>query len=141
MVPNHQQIRVFQSTHLLRGGTRGASSPRTTSKFQSTHLLRGGTERFCALGVGGANISIHPPPARWDDDLIAIAAALTGFQSTHLLRGGTDKPVDNRTAEEINFNPPTSCEVGLVRPAAVAVATVFQSTHLLRGGTWTDARV
>ena len=58
--------RLFQSTHLLRGGTFSApNSILLWPLFQSTHLLRGGT--FNKL----------------------ISVFDFKFQSTHLLRGGT----------------------------------------------------
>ena len=57
---------IFQSTHLLRGGTLKNASRVAGLVFQSTHLLRGGTDRSTA------------PRAKQ-----------LRFQSTHLLRGGT----------------------------------------------------
>ena len=109
--PHHHFITLFQSTHLLRGGTYAVPrravmeayfNPPTSCEvgpsdttchiarctgFQSTHLLRGGTRRVDQP---------HGPSV---------------FQSTHLLRGGTCSlrftPVPFRY-----FNPPTSCEVG-----------------------------
>ena len=101
--------------------------------FQSTHLLRGGTLRHQQIRLSGA-ISIHPPPARWDvrqaalrpdllhfnpptscevgPGVIRSSVITSPFQSTHLLRGGT----------RLYF------QQGLHWRK-------FQSTHLLRGGT------
>ena len=78
---------LFQSTHLLRGGTPTLKTPPQKLKFQSTHLLRGGTLRSAALSPTSP-ISIHPPPARWDS-----ISRSSSFDFS-------------------NFNPPTSCEVG-----------------------------
>ena len=79
---------IFQSTHLLRGGTQMIDQSRDALiKFQSTHLLRGGTRYF---------IPMHPT---------------SQFQSTHLLRGGT-RWVLVHGGGTFHFNPPTSCEVG-----------------------------
>ena len=57
-------------------------------------------------------ISIHPPPARWDEIGRKVIVPELKFQSTHLLRGGTGQS------------------------DAIDRAMIFQSTHLLRGGTW-----
>ena len=103
-------------------------------------------------------ISIHPPPARWDPPAsdgqgrlwyfnpptscevglsTSICRALnTVFQSTHLLRGGTRAACPRWTPCRY-FNPPTSCEVGRQESFNQLQAMEFQSTHLLRGGTGT----
>ena len=123
--------------------------------FQSTHLLRGGTCHRAGCRRS-ADISIHPPPARWDSchhdvsvragnfnpptscevghDCYHTGLISPEFQSTHLLRGGTYMP-ELLQQEGKDFNPPTSCEVGhrLERPPLRL--SIFQSTHLLRGGT------
>ena len=82
---------------------------------------------------GDPEISIHPPPARWDARRARRYARHSGFQSTHLLRGGTMDDifttldilisihppparwdVSSKKVWRIiySFNPPTSCEVG-----------------------------
>ncbi len=100
---------VFQSTHLLRGGTLQHSINSIAKEFQSTHLLRGGTV-YLWIVIRIIKISIHPPPAR-RDLFTRRAESPIVFQSTHLLRGGTPLPVLFQALQ------------------------VFQSTHLLRGGT------
>ena len=147
---------TFQSTHLLRGGTRLERDAMDGHVFQSTHLLRGGT----------------PLPKRYWFCCVT-------FQSTHLLRGGTP-PASDGQGHLWYFNPPTSCEVGPAHGACAAgiadfnpptscevgrdcelegrtgmdisihppparwdmcccpytpLIWLFQSTHLLRGGT------
>ncbi len=77
----------FQSTHLMRGGTWKSRHCCLLKEFQSTHLMRGGTS-VSGWVVDTTPISIHPPHARWD--------------GTHGLSVGRDS----------HFNPPTSCEVG-----------------------------
>ena len=62
-------------------------------------------------------ISIHPPPARWDGQGIKSLRQEGIFQSTHLLRGGT-RPHRSGPARTKYFNPPTSCEVGHCRQNA-----------------------
>ena len=79
--------------------------------FQSTHLLRGGTCHRAGCRRS-ADISIHPPPARWDSCHHDVS-----------VRAG-------------NFNPPTSCEVGHDCYHTGLISPEFQSTHLLRGGTY-----
>ena len=71
-------------------------------RFQSTHLLRGGT---CLTKTSDTDtsISIHPPPARWDES----RGVIPGFF--------------------LYFNPPTSCEVG---PLALSVALISLSISI-----------
>ena len=124
-------IAVFQSTHLLRGGTGEPHLRGARQGFQSTHLLRGGTPALappverrnfnpptsCEVGLcldinkgEPFNISIHPPPARWD-----------------LSRPYKPYPL------QISIHPPPARWD--LNPIIVIHITVFQSTHLLRGGT------
>ena len=107
--------------------------------FQSTHLLRGATADD-PLDEQPGRISIHAPLARCDSiqrrsrpsfwcyfnprtscevrrELLLFCVLSTVFQSTHLLRGatfGSPQGVVNHT----DFNPRTSCEVRPTHPAA-----------------------
>ena len=123
--------------------------------FQSTHLLRGGTIHPTNLGAWD-HISIHPPPARWDARncdtypvphkfqsthllrggtiYAALRLHISKFQSTHLLRGGTESTTfDQKSPSRFQS---THLLRGGTRPGAIGSNTYgFQSTHLLRGGT------
>ena len=147
---------LFQSTHLLRGGTARSSS----REFISVYFNPPTSCEVGRAGIGEAviriNISIHPPPARWDSLCCFRSASSSSFQSTHLLRGGTrgsaiigqvasisihppparwDSAAMPVVSDIVNFNPPTSCEVGRQAYKVYTDTELFQSTHLLRGGT------
>ena len=125
----------FQSTHPVRGATRGAlRGVGGDDLFQSTHPVRGATSGRggvdlrsvdfnprtpCGVRLPGfllvddtGLISIHAPRAGCDGDGRRAAVLQAGFQSTHPVRGAT------LAASEL---PPSS--------------VVFQSTHPVRGAT------
>ena len=58
-------VRLFQSTHPVRGGTPRRGQEKEKSVFQSTHPVRGGTPSWRIPLLGGG-ISIHPPREGWD---------------------------------------------------------------------------
>ena len=124
--------------------------------------MRGGT--LCGSDAAAAErqISIHPPHAGWDNDLLLFFARSVVFQSTHPMRGGTLFRWLEAGAGG-HFNPPTPCGVGLYYPQSVWYWSVisihpphagwdfrlslfraregpFQSTHPMRGGTCVDQR-
>ena len=102
-------LRLFQSTHLLRGATRLTRMVLKMGSFQSTHLLRGATyaER---VRTTRCTISIHAPLARCDtgesreDQNKAI--------SIHAPLARCDPPPGAAGLWiTFHFNPRTSCEV------------------------------
>ena len=54
----------------------------------------------------GRFISIHPPPARWDENHGAVTFNGMKFQSTHLLRGGTSEKSASPMNFTISIHPP-----------------------------------
>ncbi len=146
---------LFQSTHLLRGGTNFWCGGCPGWRFQSTHLLRGGTHIHGPL-CDQLPISIHPPPARRDDGCDDRLRSV-GHISIHPPPARRDDPLPDRPSPVRHFNPPTSCEAGprqtmsrlymlYFNPPTSCEAgprltlrsgclALFQSTHLLRGGT------
>ena len=132
----HAASSVFQSTHPMRGATKGSVSrasetythfnPRTpcgvrlmTSQqkirlhiFQSTHPMRGATIPHLAVeSVSG--ISIHAPHAGCDS-----------------------MRTERRELTRSDFNPRTPCGVRLVQFHAAIPVLPFQSTHPMRGATF-----
>ena len=81
------QLKLFQSTRPVRGGTRGGAGGGTSTTFQSTRPVRGGT---IPLDAGDA-------------------AAV--FQSTRPVRGGTPMALCLRV-HRLDFNPPAPCGAG-----------------------------
>ena len=78
----------FQSTHPVRGATKGADgAPGKDGAFQSTHPVRGATRATIQIDVIIAFQSTHP--VRGATSFIALFAFFTGFQSTHPVRGAT----------------------------------------------------
>ena len=135
MDARHMYGSIFQSTHLLRGGTRLPWVETRPQAFQSTHLLRGGTAISTPCATKHRNFN---PPTSCEVGPGVSGSPLScmrRFQSTHLLRGGTRLTTNSICAEPSisihppparwdmdsaraacmetdNFNPPTSCEVG-----------------------------
>ena len=126
----------FQSTHPLRGATKGNGWSSRQQEFQSTHPLRGAT----IYGITGLMRkefqSTHP--LRGATLVPRQVSILVLFQSTHPLRGATCRPGRRRTLNSVSihaplarcdlrlrgkghrllcFNPRTPCEVRL--PMAV----------------------
>ena len=121
----------FQSTHPLRGATKGRRGAADhlqisihaplagcdfgtielggTGRFQSTHPLRGATGRPARLTPRAAFQSTHPlRGATLEDILLQNIAKL--FQSTHPLRGATPNCRPSRKTQR-DFNPRTPCGV------------------------------
>ena len=127
------QLPEFQSTHPVRGATRGVPVYRVLSKdfnprtpcgvrqelnkhniqewiFQSTHPVRGATYRRIQTLFAG------------------------GFQSTHPVRGATIC-VPLLARADLHFNPRTPCGVRQLSLLNVFKLFRFQSTHPVRGAT------
>ena len=124
----------FQSTHLLRGGTRPDGSAPPPRRYFNPPTS-------CEVGLGAVvvntpeeRISIHPPPARWDLAKYFPLCAVVEI-SIHPPPARWDQRWKTRWGPSRYFNPPTSCEVGPVTVPDAGAALTFQSTHLLRGGT------
>ena len=124
-------------------------------RFQSTHPVRGATRGECALGRRG-RISIHAPRAGCD----SVRAAVHPWRgiSIHAPRAGCDKKLNARPQIMYDFNPRTPCGVrrenrcaeSRIRPISIhapragcdyrdpegaAADARFQSTHPVRGAT------
>ena len=77
--------------------------------FQSTHPLRGATKGLFLCENTG-DISIHAPLAGCDARPVPVLRRTGGFQSTHPLRGATLRQ-SARSPTSANFNPRTPCGV------------------------------
>ena len=126
----------FQSTHPLRGATRGIPLRCHFDGFQSTHPLRGAT--LTAINVLRDDRDFNPR---------------TPCGVRHLSNGQSSSPCDfnPRTPcgvrrdgilparDRVNFNPRTPCGVRLYEQYNRQNVPKFQSTHPLRGATRTGA--
>ena len=147
-------VLLFQSTHLLRGGT-GQGDRRHHGQAISIHppparwdwRMYGAPPSgvyfnpptSCEVGLAHrvqwfvTAISIHPPPARWDKAIATRYIRELEFQSTHLLRGGTFKEYIDHWMHV--FQSTHLLRGGTFWPVLWISWVIFQSTHLLRGGT------
>ena len=79
------------------------------------------------------SISIHPPPARWDPSGNSPSGHCQDFNPPTSCEVGLGEV--GCICQCCYFNPPTSCEVGPGEVGELCDHYKFQSTHLLRGGT------
>ena len=98
----------FQSTHPVRGATRGRSPIKRSLIFQSTHPVRGATRRSIRRQYRGG-ISIHAPRAGCD--LYREGGAVDITISIHAPRAGCDLCRQRGIRPRNNFNPRTPCGV------------------------------
>src|SRR5699024_1035419 len=73
--------------------------------FQSTHLMRGATKGANAL-MWLVDISIHAPHARCDSKWSRSLSCVLSFQSTHLMRGATLQRLASDLALSISIHAP-----------------------------------
>ena len=154
-------IRIFQSTHPLRGATLPSKYWFCWQIFQSTHPLRGATYNSGSRPALRGNFNPRTPCGVRHSNR-AFPAARPAFQSTHPLRGATasQKTIQRLTAHfnprtpcgvrlhhpqpqpnRRYFNPRTPCGVRLVDESTETMErTQFQSTHPLRGATHRPCR-
>ena len=121
-------VRTFQSTHPVRGGTSAVTRAVEDYKI-SIHPPRAGWDDFknkhcssditisihpprAGWDIGGVTptikkgISIHPPRAGWDVTGSAVLQNVKIFQSTHPVRGGTANIKAQHAADVISIHPP-----------------------------------
>ena len=109
----------FQSTHPLRGATRGETIVRLPAKI-SIHAPLAGCDPALRLDeLDVVDISIHAPLAGCDPkhrDLLGVPGA---FQSTHPLRGATPTNIIERGCYGISIHAPLAgCDTRATRTAA-----------------------
>ena len=147
--------KTFQSTHPLRGATRGRTSWSGWGTFQSTHPLRGATlsrlshlfhdKNFnprtpCGVRRGSTDqalqvieISIHAPLAGCDRPYPALRRCQANFNPRTPCGVRPDHSPPRR--QQRYFNPRTPCGVRRTFYRRVKDYEGFQSTHPLRGAT------
>ena len=148
--------RIFQSTHLTRGGTRPIEVVILCMGI-SIHPPHARWDLRKYRLHASKSISIHPPHARWDCRYDKRRSRMSiSIHPPHARWDATSFP---STSSMRYFNPPTSREVGLrataVKPTPASISIHppharwdalarinschncrFQSTHLTRGGTY-----
>ena len=135
---NVSRIRLFQSTHPLRGATSNTSSSFFALIFQSTHPLRGATVHLRQVIRVFQFQSTHP--LRGATPETAIRWSVKGFQSTHPLRGATHAYDEFMGYEYISIHAPLAgCDCRIL--LRLGNTAIFQSTHPLRGATVFGNRV
>ena len=101
-------LKIFQSTPLMRGETKGLKRARMTRAFQSTPLMRG--ETYSTSKAAADAYNFNPLPS-CEGRLLPIPFFCTTlkFQSTPLMRGETRALLDILPVVK-HFNPLPSCE-------------------------------
>ena len=100
--------RVFQSTHPVRGATIIKAKRALETLFQSTHPVRGATKDKPEL-VEALDISIHAPRAGCDSHHTGLFNGLENFNPRTPCGVRRNVPVASRFRH--NFNPRTPCGV------------------------------
>ena len=148
-------LRVFQSTHPVRGATGGADAVPQVREI-SIHAPREGCDRQVASGYRMVAISIHAPREGCDHSYGCTHVLNLLFQSTHPVRGATTSSADLTSGEQfqsthpvrgatrLRFETPQIKAISIHAPregcddnidADDAMLIIFQSTHPVRGAT------
>ena len=131
--PRRRGQTTFQSTHPLRGATKGGRAQGPPPSFQSTHPLRGATRVRCLVGSLGLDFNPRTPCGvrRGGGVRIQVRQVI----SIHAPLAGCDRSDGRRAAPAgISIHAPLAgCDVKVEE--STRWADLFQSTHPLRGAT------
>ena len=124
----------FQSTHPVRGATRGGVESGQHQSI-SIHAPREGCDQRTTGRAHIHRISIHAPREGCDPCWSTAYGMRVEFQSTHPVRGATVRAATAfRALRKFQSTHPVRGATSL-QPPAPSVALTFQSTHPVRGAT------
>ena len=131
--PLFDRERTFQSTHPMRGATRGiACGIYLPTRFQSTHPMRGATiDEVCSKRI--LSISIHAPHAGCDPYFSAYATVI--FISIHAPHAGCDRLTMWTRWDSSRFQSTHPMRGATLAFVSREAQLRFQSTHPMRGAT------